>query len=103
MIGGTFKENGPLEGGIEASFSGTGWGVKDDFRWILGLNACIFEWTPLYFPKEHTLGYQYRKFRNDHAYIRRENYKSTGRGQKTIRNPPKDPADPIETWWKATL
>ena len=31
MIGCIFAENGPLEGGIESSFSGTGWGVKGDF------------------------------------------------------------------------
>ena len=35
MIGCIFAENGPLEGGIESSFSGTGWGAKGDFRWIL--------------------------------------------------------------------
>ena len=42
MIGCIFAENGPLEGGIESSFSGTGWGAKGDFRWILGPNPCIF-------------------------------------------------------------
>ena len=31
-IGCIFAENGPLEGGIESSFSGTDWGVKGDFR-----------------------------------------------------------------------
>ena len=34
IIGCIFAENGPLEGGIESSFSGTGWGAKGDFRWI---------------------------------------------------------------------
>ena len=43
MIGCIFAENGPLEGGIESSFSGTGWGAKGDFRWIFGPNPCIFE------------------------------------------------------------
>ena len=38
-----FAENGPLEGGIESSFSGTGWGAKCDFRWIFYPNPCIFE------------------------------------------------------------
>ena len=33
MIGCIFAENGPLEGGTESSFSGTGWGAKGDFRW----------------------------------------------------------------------
>ena len=42
MIGCIFAENGPLEGGIESSFSGTGWGAKGDFRWIVGPNPCIF-------------------------------------------------------------
>ena len=36
MIGCIFAENGPLEGGIESSFWGTGWGAKGDFRRIFG-------------------------------------------------------------------
>ena len=43
MIGCIFAENGPLEGGIESSFSGTGWGAKGDFRWFFYPNPCIFE------------------------------------------------------------
>ena len=43
MMGCIFAENGPIEGGIEASLNGTGWGAKGDFRWILGLYPCIFE------------------------------------------------------------
>ena len=43
MIGCIFAENGPLESGNQSSFSGTGWGAKGDFRWILGPNPCIFE------------------------------------------------------------
>ena len=35
MIGCIFAENGPLEGGIESSFSCTCWGAKDDFIRIL--------------------------------------------------------------------
>ena len=46
MIGCIFAENGPLEGGTESSFSGTGWGAKGDFRWIFGPNPCIFEGGP---------------------------------------------------------
>ena len=38
MIGCIFAENGPLEGGIESSFSGTGWGAQGDFRWIFDPN-----------------------------------------------------------------
>ena len=41
-----FAENGPLEGGIESSFSGTGWGAKGDFRWIFYPHPCIFEGGP---------------------------------------------------------
>ena len=41
IIGCIFAENWPLEGGIESSFSGTGWGAKGQFRWILGSNPCI--------------------------------------------------------------
>ena len=43
MIGCIFAENGPLEGGIESSFSGTGWGAKGDFRWSFDPNSCNFE------------------------------------------------------------
>ena len=46
MMGCIFAENGPLEGGIESSFSGTGWGAKGDFRWIFYPNPCIFERGP---------------------------------------------------------
>ena len=43
MIRCIFAENGPLEGGIESSFSDTGWGAKGDFRWIFDTNPYIFE------------------------------------------------------------
>ena len=46
MIRCIFAENGPLEGGIESSFSDTGWGAKGDFRWIFDPNPCIFEGAP---------------------------------------------------------
>ena len=46
MIGCIFAENGPLEGGTESSFWGTGWGAKGEFRWIFGPNPCIFEGGP---------------------------------------------------------
>ena len=46
IIGCIFAENGPLEGGIESSFRGTGWGAKGDFRWIFDPNPCIFEGGP---------------------------------------------------------
>ena len=46
MIGCIFAKNGPLECGIESSFSSTGWGAKGDFRWISGPNPCIFGGGP---------------------------------------------------------
>ena len=46
MIGCVFAENGPLEGGIESSFWGTGWGAKGDFRRIFGPDPFIFEGGP---------------------------------------------------------
>ena len=46
VIGCIFAENGPLEGGIESSFWGTGWGAKGEFRWIFGPDPCIFEEGP---------------------------------------------------------
>ena len=67
-----FAENGPLEGGIEARYSGTGWGAKGDFRWIFGLHPYIFEGGPHHFPKAHALRYRHRKFGDDRMYIRGE-------------------------------
>ena len=43
MIGCIFAENGPLEGGIESSFWGTGWGAKGDFMRYSYLYPYIFE------------------------------------------------------------
>ena len=45
-IGYIFAENGPLEGGVESSFSSTGWSANGDFRWIFYPNPCIFEGSP---------------------------------------------------------
>ena len=56
MIGCIFAENGPLEGGIEARYSGTGWGAKGDFRWIFGLHPYIFEGGPTIFQKHMPWG-----------------------------------------------
>ena len=72
MIECMFAENGPLECGIESSFSGTGWGAKGDFRWIFDPNPCIFEEGPHHFPKAHALRYGHRKFGDDRIYIRGE-------------------------------
>ena len=46
MIGCIFAENGPLEGGIESSFWGTGWGAKGDFRWIFWPQSVHFRRAP---------------------------------------------------------
>ena len=43
VIGCIFAENGPLEGGIESSFWGTGWGAKGDFMRYSYLYPYIFE------------------------------------------------------------
>ena len=43
IIGCIFAENGPLEGGIESSFWGTGWGAKGDFIRYSYLYPYIFE------------------------------------------------------------
>ena len=72
MIGCIFAENGPLEGGIESNFSGTGWGAKGYFRWIFDPNPCIFEGAPHHFPKAHALRYGHRQFGDDRVYIRWE-------------------------------
>ena len=42
-MGCIFAENGPLESGIESSFSGTGWGAKGDFIHYSYLYPYIFE------------------------------------------------------------
>ena len=43
VIGCIFAENGPLEGGIESSFWGTGWGAQGDFMRYSYLYPYIFE------------------------------------------------------------
>ena len=52
MIGCIFAENGPLEGGIESSFWGTGWGAKGDFRRIFESTCpelyASWEWSDVY-------------------------------------------------------
>ena len=66
------RENGPLEGGIEASFWGTGWGAKGDFRRIFGPDPSFSKGLPHHFPKAHALRYGHRKFESDWMYIRGE-------------------------------
>ena len=56
MIGCIFAENGPVDGGIEASYIGTGWGAKDDFRGIFDLYPYVFEGGPTIFQKHMPWG-----------------------------------------------
>ena len=72
IIGCIFAENGPLEGGIESSFSGTGWGAKGDFRWILTPTPAFSKGAPHHFPNAHALRYGNGKFGDHRMYIRGE-------------------------------
>ena len=73
IIGCIFAENGPLEGGIESSFSGTGWGAKGDFRWIFFTPTPSFsKGAPHHFPNAHALRYGHRKVGDHRMYIRGE-------------------------------
>ena len=55
VIGCIFAENGPLEGGIESSFWGTGWGAKGDFMRY----SYLFSIGPVHFRIENP--YLFRK------------------------------------------
>ena len=72
IIGCIFAENWPLEGGIESSFSGTGWGAKGDFRWIFDPNPAFSKGASHYFPNAHALRYGHRQFGDHGMYIRGE-------------------------------
>ena len=72
VIGCIFAENGPLEGGIESSFWGTGWGAKGDFMRYSYLYPYIFESEPIPFSKAHALSYTHSKVGNDQMHIRGE-------------------------------
>ena len=72
VIGCIFAEIGPLEGGIESSFWGTGWGAKGDFMRYSYLYPYIFEWRTHTFSKAHALCYTHSKVGNDQMHIRGE-------------------------------
>ena len=72
MIGCIFAENGPLEGGIESSFWGTGWGAKGDFRRIFGPDPFIFEGGPPPFSESTCPQVWAQKVGSDWMYIRGE-------------------------------
>ena len=72
MIGCIFVENGPLEGGIESSFWGTGWGAKGDFIRYSYLYPYIFESRTHTFFETHALSYTHSKVGNDQMHIRGE-------------------------------
>ena len=72
MIGCIFAENGPLEGGIESSFWGTGWGARGDFIHYSYLYPYIFESRTPIFSKALALSYTHSKVGSDRIYIRGE-------------------------------
>ena len=72
VIGCIFAENGPLEGGIESSFWGTGWGAKGDFMRYSYLYPYISNREPIPFSKAHALSYTHSKVGNDQMPIRGE-------------------------------
>ena len=72
VIGCIFAENGPLEGGIESSFWGTGWGAKGDFMRYSYLYPYIFESRTHTFSKAHALSYTHSIVGNDQMHIRGE-------------------------------
>ena len=72
MIGCIFAENGPLEGGIESSFWGTGWGAKGDFMRYSYLYPYIFESRTHTFFESTCLSYTHSKVGNDQMHIRGE-------------------------------
>ena len=73
-IGCIFAENGPLEGGVESSFSGTGWGAKGDFRRYsyITYTRTFSNREPIPFSKAHALRYKHSKVGNDQMHIRGE-------------------------------
>ena len=72
VIGCIFAENGPLEGGIESSFWGTGWGAKGDFMRYLTYTRTFSNREPIPFSKAHALSYTHSKVGNDQMHIRGE-------------------------------
>ena len=72
MIGCIFAENGPLEGGIESSFWGTGWVLRVISDGFLAPIRSFSKGAPHHFPKAHALRYGHRKFGSDWMYIRGE-------------------------------
>ena len=72
VIGCIFAENGPLEGGIESSFWGTGWVLRVISDGFLAPIRAFSKGAPQHFPKAHALRYGHRKFESDRMYIRGE-------------------------------
>ena len=93
MIGCIFAENGPLEGGIESSFIGTGWGAKGDFIRYSYLYPYIFESRTLTYSKAHALSYTHSKVGNDQMHIRGELTSGKWTLSGFIRSPPES------LWW----
>ena len=72
VIGCIFATNGPLEGGIESSFWGTGWVLRVISDGFLAPILAFWKEASHHFPKAHALRYGHRKFGNDRMYIRGE-------------------------------
>ena len=68
-IGCIFAEHGPLEGGVESSFSGTCWGAKGDFIGYSYLYPYIFESRTLHLSKAHALSYMHNNVGDDQMHI----------------------------------
>ena len=60
VIGCIFAENGPLEGGIESSFWGTGWVLRVISDGFLAPIRAFSKGAPHHFPKAHALRYGHR-------------------------------------------
>ena len=70
MIGCIFAENGPLEGGIESRFWGTGWGAKGVFIRYSYIYPTFWNREPTLFSKAHGLSYTHSNVGNDQMHIR---------------------------------
>ena len=72
VIGCIFAQNGPLEGGIESSFWGTGWVLRVISCVILTYTRTFSNREPIHFSKAHALSYTHSKVGNDQMHIRGE-------------------------------
>ena len=71
-IGYIFAENGPLEGGVESSFSITAGELRVISYVILTCTRTFSNREPIPFSKAHALSYTHSKVGNDQMHIRGE-------------------------------